>query len=111
MSYSCTFRAEKDMRIGMVSCGYADGYRRCYNKNEVLAGGKRCRILGRICMDFMIIDLSEVEDPHTGMEVVLLGSQGEEHVSAIEIAGLNASTCGEVTAAINQRVPRIYTEG
>lgn len=111
VSYGRTFRADKDMVIGTLSCGYADGYRRCYNKNEVLAGGKRVRILGRICMDFMIIDLTDVEDPHVGMEVVLLGSQGEEHVSAIEIAAKNESTCGEVTAAINQRVPRIYTEG
>jgi len=110
VSYGRTFRADRDMVIGTLSCGYADGYRRCYNQNEVLAGGKRVRILGRICMDFMIIDLTDVEDPHVGMEVVLLGSQGEEHVSAIEIAAKNASTCGEVTLAISDRVPRIYTE-
>jgi len=110
VSYGRTFRADHDMTIGTLSCGYADGYRRCYSQNEVLAGGKRCRILGRICMDFMIIDLSEVEDPHAGMEVILLGSQGEEHISAIEIAAKNESTCGEVTAAINQRVPRFYKE-
>ena len=61
---------------------------------------------------FMIIDLTDVEDPKVGMEVVLLGSQGEEHISAIEIAGNNESTCGEVTAAIDTlRVPRIYLEG
>lgn len=110
VSYGRTFRAEKDMVIGTLSCGYADGYRRCYNKNEVLAGGKRIRILGRICMDFMIIDLTDVEQPHVGMEVVLLGTQGEEHISAIELAEKNESTCGEVTASINHRVPRIYVE-
>jgi len=112
VSYGRTFQADRDMVIGTLSCGYADGYRRQYQKNNVvLAGGKRVRILGRICMDFMIIDLTDVENPQPGMEVVLLGSQGKEHISAIEIAAHNESTCGEVTAAIDVlRVPRIYLE-
>lgn len=109
VSYGRTFTAPRDMRIGIVSCGYADGYRRCYQQNgEVLVRGRRVPVLGRICMDFMIIDLSSVPDAEPGSEVVLLGTQGTERISAIEIAEKNASTCGEVTLAVSARVPRIY---
>ena len=109
VSYGRTFQAPRDMRIGIVSCGYADGYRRCYQKTgEVLAAGKRIKVLGRICMDFMIVDLSDIPDAKVGMKVVLLGEQGGNHISAIEIAEKNNTTCGEVTLAITERVPRIY---
>lgn len=109
VSYGRTFQAQQDMRIGIVSCGYADGYRRSYqNITQVLAGGVRTRILGRICMDFFVVDLSNVPQPHVGMEVTLLGAQEHERISAIELAERAESTCGEVTAAISARVPRIY---
>ena len=95
-------------KLGVVSVGYADGYRRNYQGLEVLCGGKRVPILGRICMDFLMIDLTDLPDPKEGMEVVLLGSQGDEEITAMEIAAARESTCGEVTAAINERVPRYY---
>lgn len=110
VSYSCTFRAEKDMRIGMVSCGYADGYRRAYsNKTLVLIGGKKVNVLGRIAMDYMLIDITEV-DCAVGDPVILLGSDGINSVSAQELARFGESVSGEVTCAISQRVRRIYTE-
>ena len=110
VSYSCTFRAEKDMRIAMVSCGYADGYRRAYsNKTHVLAGGKRVRVLGRIAMDYMLIDITDV-DVSIGDPVILLGTDGQNTVSAQELAQFGESVSGEVTCVISPRVRRLYTD-
>ena len=111
VSYGCTFRAEKPMRIGMVTCGYADGYRRVYsNKSQVLVGGKKVRVLGRVAMDYCLIDLTDVENPTVGMEVVLLGSDGVNQVTALELSQFGESVSGEVTCAISPRVPRIYAD-
>ena len=112
VGYGRTFTAQRPTVLGVVSAGYADGYRRNYQGLTVLCGGKRVPIVGRICMDFLMIDLTEVEDPGPGMEVLLLGSmeteEGREEITAIDIADARESTCGEVTAAINERVPRYY---
>lgn len=110
VSYSCTFRAQRDMRIAMVSCGYADGYRRAYsNKTSVLVGGRKVRVLGRIAMDYMLIDVSDV-DVSLGDPVILLGTDGENAVSAQELAQFGESVSGEVTCAISPRVRRLYTD-
>jgi len=111
VSYGCTFRPEKPMRIGMVTCGYADGYRRSYsNKSHVLVGGKKVRVLGRIAMDYMMIDLTDVENAEIGTEVTLLGSDGIHLVSAQELSQYGESVSGEVTCAISNRVKRIYLD-
>ena len=110
VSYSCTFRAEKDMRIAMVSCGYADGYRRAYSgKTQVLIGGKKVRVLGRIAMDYMLIDVTDV-DARVGDPVILLGSDGVNRVTAQDLMQFGESVSGEVTCAISGRVRRVYTE-
>ena len=110
VSYSCIFRAEKNMRIAMVSCGYADGYRRAYsNKTSVLIGGKKVRVLGRIAMDYMLIDVTEV-DCKVGDPVILLGSDGENRVTAQDLMQFGESVSGEVTCVISPRVRRIYTD-
>lgn len=109
VSYGCTFRAEHDMRIGLVTCGYADGYRRAYSgKATVLVGGRRVRVLGRIAMDYMMIDLTDLPAADVGETVTLLGEDGAEWISAQEISDWGESVSGEVTAAISARVPRIY---
>ena len=109
VSYGRTFRAERDMRLGVVSCGYADGYRRSYQSwGIVLVCGRRVRTLGRVCMDYLLIDLTDVPEAGTGSEVVLLGRQGPEEITPMEISSAVGSVCGEVTAAISPRVPRYY---
>ena len=111
ISYSCTFRAEHDMRIGIVTCGYADGYHRIYsNKTFVLAGGRKVPVVGRIAMDYTMIDLTDAPDAGVGTEVILLGRDGENTVSAQEISELGQSVSGEVTCTISPRVPRIYID-
>ena len=110
VSYGCMFRAEKPMRIGMVTCGYADGYRRAYSgKTQVLINGKKANTIGRIAMDCMMIDLTDV-DAKVGDEVILLGSDGNHSISAQQLMQYGESVSGEVTAAISQRVKRIYVQ-
>lgn len=110
VSYGCLFRAQKDMRIAMVSCGYADGYRRAYsNKTHLLINGKKANVLGRIAMDCMMVDVSEI-DCKIGDEAVLLGSDGENLISAQQLMCYGESVSGEVTASISNRVKRIYKD-
>ncbi len=110
VSYGCTYRADRDMRIGMVSCGYADGYRRVYSgKTSVLVGGKKVRVLGRVAMDYMLVDLTQV-DCKVGDPVILLGSDGINSVTAQELMAYGESVSGEVTCAVSSRVRRVYTQ-
>lgn len=110
VSYACLYRAEKDMRIGMVTCGYADGYRRVYtNKTHVLIGGKKAPVIGRIAMDCLMIDLTGI-DAKVGDEVILLGSDGVNAITAQMLMAYGESVSGEVTAVISPRVRRVYTE-
>lgn len=112
VSYGCIFRAQRPMTVGMATCGYADGYRRAYsNKSSVLIGGKKVPVLGRIAMDYLLLDLTDVENPKVGDPVILLGSDGINTVSAQELSQFGESVSGEVTCVISGRVPRIYTEG
>ncbi len=109
VSYSYTFTADKPMKIGTVCCGYADGFPRARsNKGHVLIGGKRCRILGTVCMDQFMVDLSEVNDPAVGMPVVLMGSDGFDTISPEEIAKESETINYEVVCMISSRVPRKY---
>ena len=109
ISYGCTYRADKPMRVGIVTCGYADGYRRAYsNKTYVLAGGRKVPVVGRVAMDSLMINLTEVENPFPGMEVTLLGSNGDGEVTAMELSQYGESVSGEVTCTISDRVPRVY---
>ena len=109
VSYGCTFRAEHPMRIAMVSCGYADGYRRVYsNKTEIIICGKRVPVIGRVAMDYLIADVTELPEAKIGSEAVLLGSDGGERITAQELSAIGESVSGEVTCVISSRVPRIY---
>lgn len=109
ISYSCTYRAKKDMRIGIVTCGYADGYRRAYSGMTcVIVGGKFVPVVGRIAMDYTMIDLTGVEDIKPGMPVIMLGTDGDCWISAQQLSQFGESVSGEVTCVISNRVPRIY---
>lgn len=111
VSYGCTFRASAPMRIAMVSCGYADGYRRVYsNKTEVLIGGRRVPVIGRVAMDYLMLDVTGIPDAAAGTPVVLLGQDGGDCISAQQLSCHGESVSGEVTCAISPRVPRIFTD-
>ena len=111
VSYGCTFRAEKDMRIAMVTCGYADGYRRVYsNKSHVLMSGRPVPVIGRVAMDYLLIDITDIPDVQIGDEVILLGTDAINTISAQKLSEFGESVSGEVTCAISKRVPRIYNK-
>jgi len=87
LSYGRTFVAPRDMLLGIVPVGYATGYLRGYsNKGAMLVGGKRVPIVGTVCMDLTLLDLSDVPEAQLGDEVVLLGQQGDQRISVFELA-------------------------
>ena len=112
VSYGHTFVTKKDTLVATVQCGYADGYPRCLSgKSEVLVSGVRCPVLGRICMDQMMVDISAVPHAKVGDEVVLVGFDGEEHIPVEEVADAAHSFNYEFVCGVAPRVPRAYFEG
>jgi alanine racemase len=107
-SYGQRYRLERDAWVATVPVGYADGYPRLLSSRaDVLIGGRRCRVAGNVTMDQLIVDCGEME-PAPGQEVVLLGRQDGEEVSAEELAGLADSIAYEIVTGIGERVPREY---
>ncbi len=108
VSYGRTFVTNKASVIATVPVGYADGYARVMsNKADVLVRGKRCPVAGRITMDMMMIDVTDVKGVSIGDEVVLIGTQGKETIKAEELAKLQNTINYEITCSISTRVPRI----
>ena len=102
-----TFFASRDMRIGIVPQGYADGYDRgLSNSGEVLVRGRRCPVIGRVAMNMFAIDVSGVPDAQPEDEVVLLGAQGEDRISAEEIAARIGTINYEVVTRVSSLLPR-----
>lgn len=111
ISYGHTFVTDKDTLVATVPCGYADGYPRALsNKGHVLIGGKKCPILGRVCMDQMMVDVSSVPDAVSGDDVVLFGRMGNEEITVDELADNAYSFNYEFVCGVGRRVPRVYFE-
>jgi alanine racemase len=109
ISYGRTFISDRPMRVATLCVGYADGYSRLLsNKGEVLVRGKRARVLGRVCMDMIVIDVSDIPDAGIGDEVVLFGSQKGEQIFVDELADKIGTINYEIVCGIGRRVPRIY---
>lgn len=109
VSYGGKYQASKGDRIGTIAVGYADGYTRAQSgKAEVLYKGKRVKVIGNICMDQCMIDLSDFPDASVGDEVVLIGRSGDEEITADEVASRYGTIGYEVVCAVNRRVPRYY---
>ena len=112
VSYGCTFTADRTMRAATIACGYGDGYHRAASgQAEVLIGGRRCRILGRICMDQMIADVTDVPDCRPGDRAVLMGRMGSECITAEDIARWAGTIPYEILLAATGRVRRIFEGG
>lgn len=108
ISYGRTFSADREMRIATVTIGYADGYsRQLSSKGEILVHGKRCGIVGRVCMDQLMIDVSGA-DAEAGDIVTLIGRDGDDIITADELASIYGTIGYEVVCGISKRVPRIY---
>lgn len=108
VSYGLTWQAKRDTNIATVQIGYADGYPRVLSNNaDVLIGGKRRPVIGRVTMDTIIVDLGD-DQTHVGEEAVLIGSQGEESITAEELAARALTINYEIVCGVSQRVPRVY---
>jgi alanine racemase len=112
VSYGRTFITQKPTLAALVPVGYGDGYHRSLsNQGSVLIRGQRAPILGRICMDQFVVDISHVPGVQQDDEVVLVGSQGDERIRAEEVAALAGTINYEVTTGLLPRVARVYTRG
>ena len=113
VSYGGIYRAERRTRVGTISAGYADGYPRPAAEGgmEVLIRGRRCPIIGRICMDQMMVDLSDLPEAEPGDLVTLFGKDGEEEISLNELSEKSGRYHYEILCGITGRVPRVYFDG
>lgn len=112
VSYGRIYRAPEDnITAATVTVGYADGYSRLLSeKAEVLVNGKRCPVIGRICMDQLVLDVSHAGNVREGDIVTLIGKDGSEEITADELASLYGTIGYEVVCGISKRVPRIYVD-
>jgi alanine racemase len=110
ISYGRTFVTPNAMRVATISAGYADGYPRSLSGRgaSVLIGGKRCPLLGRVTMDLMMVDVSELPDVNVGDEAVLLGRQAGEEILASELARRAGTIPWDIFTGIGNRVRRVY---
>ena len=109
VSYGRTYITEKPSKIATLPLGYADGYsRHLSNKGQVLLKGERAPIIGRVCMDQCMININHIPEVQVGDEVVLIGKQGEDFISAEEMASWINTINYEITCLVNKRVPRYY---
>ncbi|MEO8339135.1 MAG: alanine racemase [Nitrospirota bacterium] len=109
VSYNGTFIATRPTRIAVLPIGYADGYsRRLSHRGSVLIQGRRAPIVGLVCMDMIMVDVTDLAPVHVGETVTLIGQQGGESIWADEIATLIGTIPYEVICGIGSRVPRIY---
>ncbi|MEW6663147.1 MAG: alanine racemase [Bacillota bacterium] len=112
ISYGRTFIAKERTVIATLPLGYADGYSRLLsNKGEVLLHGRRAPVVGRVCMDQTMVDITKIPGVAPGDTAVVLGEQGDEAITAEELAGKIGSINYEVVCKFSARVPRVYCKG
>jgi alanine racemase len=109
ISYGQTFVTQRESLIATLPVGYADGYHRLFsNRAAVLARGQRAPVVGAVCMDLTMVDVTDIPSVQSGDEVVLLGSQGKQTISATEMASWANTISYEIFTSIGARVPRVY---
>jgi alanine racemase len=109
VGYGCAFKTERPTRVGLVPLGYADGWsRELSNRGEVLVGGRRCPIIGRVSMDQLSVELPGDLVVGQDDEVVALGRQGDQEITADDVAGWRGTISYEVLTGLAPRVPRLF---
>jgi alanine racemase len=112
VSYGCTWTAARPSVVALVMCGYGDGLRRTLsNKGSVLVRGRRAPIVGRIAMDMCVADVTEIPYVALDDEVVIIGRQRDDEITAEEVARLSDTISYETLTGITARVPRVYRRG
>jgi alanine racemase len=109
VSYGGTFTASQDTKVATIPLGYADGYPRSLSgKGYVLIRGHKAGILGRVCMDQFMVDVTDIPDVVAGDKVTLIGYDGDEHISAETLGDLSGRFNYELVCDLNKRLPRVY---
>ena len=109
ISYGGTFVTTRDTRVATVAVGYADGYRRSLSgRFYVLIRGRKAPILGRVCMDQLMVDVTDIPDAAAGDTVTLAGRDGKERITIEDLAAAAGSFNYETVCGISRRVPRVY---
>ena len=104
------FTAPRDMRLATLPIGYADGYHRSLsNRGKMLVNGQYAKIVGRICMDQLLLDVTEIPEVYEGIEVTIVGHDGGKTITMEEVARLSDTVHYEIMCIIGKRVPRVYT--
>ena len=111
ISYGRTFKTTRKSKIATIPIGYADGYSRLLSgKAKVIINGKFANVVGRICMDQCMIDVTDIGDVSVGDEVILLGEQGNKKYNADDMANDMQTINYEILCMIKQRIPRVYVK-
>jgi alanine racemase len=109
VSYGRTFVARRPMRVATLPVGYGDGYPRLLsNRGEVLVRERRAPVIGAVCMDMTMVDVTHIQGASVGDEVVLFGRQGTAHLPVEEVAQWAGTISYEILCGVGQRVPRVY---
>lgn len=109
IGYGGSYVSDASSKIAVVPIGHGDGYQRVLsNKGEVLVRGKRAKIVGTISLDQTLIDVTDIPDVCEGDEVVLIGKQGDDEISAREVAEWMGSIVDEVVSSLTERIPRVF---
>jgi alanine racemase len=112
ISYGGTYVTKRETDVATLPIGYADGYRRLLSNNyEVLVRGLRAPVIGRVCMDMTMIDVTHIKGAAVGDDVVLMGRQGTAEISTDEMAERLSTINYEITCLVGKRVPRVYLNG
>lgn len=112
ISYGRKFKTSRESIIATLPVGYADGYTRLlFNKAKVIVNGNFVPVIGRICMDQCMVDVTDIPNVKLGDEVILMGQQGDLEFTADHIAELIGTINYEITCMISKRVPRVYLKG
>lgn len=112
IGYGGTYTTTKETTVATIPVGYADGYSRALsNRGRVLIKGKSFPIIGRVCMDQFMVDISELPEIRQGDEVTLVGRDGDEYISIEEVADMSYSFNYEFVCDIGKRIPRVYYKG
>jgi alanine racemase len=108
IGYGCTYRTTAPTRLAILPIGYADGYPRALsNQAHVLIGGRRAPVRGRVCMNLTMVDITDIKGTRLHQEVTLIGSDGEETVSAEMLAGWSGTINYEILARLSPLLPRV----
>ncbi len=111
VSYGHTWRAGRDSLVGLLPIGYADGYRRSLsNLGQVRIAGRLYPVVGVVCMDATLVDLTDVPGAAVGLEATLIEADNDSPISAAAVAALCGTIPYEILTGIGHRVPRIYTK-